>query len=172
MEPQRSLHLLTHWYLLHPQLDQELHLCEKSAVFYLDRLLTVAVNDIDQTIRSMVAVPSQRSGLVLASHVPRDGTRVLASLKPTVGTFARLRIDHLDYLAYCSFCLASFQRFTRLLDLRAVIRFFFLASCRSALSPAVGPLCPAVVALLPAVAYVHHPSLIDLRPAPAPGRSL
>ena len=49
-------------------------------------LLTVAVNDVDRSICSMVAVPSQRSGLVLASHVPHDGTRVLASLKPTVGT--------------------------------------------------------------------------------------
>ena len=50
------------------------------------RLLTVAVNDVDQTICSMVEMPSQRLGLVLASHVPHDGTRVLASLKPTVGT--------------------------------------------------------------------------------------
>ena len=71
------------------------------------RLLTVAVNDVDQTICSMFVIPSHRSGLVLASHVPHDGTRVLASLKPTVGdsdhSFARLRLDHLDYLEYCSF---------------------------------------------------------------------
>ena len=32
---------LTHWYLLHPPLDQELHLCENSTVFFLDRLSTL-----------------------------------------------------------------------------------------------------------------------------------
>ena len=101
-------------------------------------------------------MPSQRSGLVLASHVPNDGTRVLASKKPTVGTVITTspdwRIDHLDCLAYCTFCLASFQH------LRVVMRFFFLTSCRSALSPAVGPLCPAVVALSPAVGPLFMPA--------------
>ena len=88
--------------------------------------------------------------------------------------FPRLRIDHLDYLEYCSCftrvasvssydaacsCSASFQRFTRLLDLRSVMRCSFLTSCKSNLSPAVGPLCPAVVALLPAVGPLFMPAV-------------
>ena len=61
--------------------------CENSTVFLPRSTLdSWAVNGADQTICSMVVVPSQRSGLVLAFHVPHDGTRVLASLKPTVGT--------------------------------------------------------------------------------------
>ena len=124
---------------------------------------------MNQTIRSIVAMPSQRSGLVLASHVPHDGSRVLASLKPTVGTvittspacesttciilstaassqdWRRSRVTMLLALAR-----TSFQRF---------MRFFFLSSCRSApltrcgsalsrcgsLEPAVRPLFMPVV---------------------------
>ena len=163
-------------------LDQELHLWKLNSL--LPRS-TLDVNDVDQTIRSMVAMPSQRSGHVLASHVPHDGTRVLASLKTTVGTdhnFTRLRIDHLDYVEYCSFftrfasvssydavcsCSASFQLFTRLLHLRSVMRFLlsFLACCWLCSFLACCWLCSLLVA------YVHHPSLVDLGPAPAPGLS-
>ena len=149
------------------------------------RLLTVPVNDVDKTIRSMVAMPSRRPGLDLASHVPHDGTRVHASLKPTVGTVITtspdLRIDHLDYLEYRSFftrfasvssydvacsCSASFQLLTRLLDLRSVMRFFlsFPPAVGCALfSPTVG-----YALFLWLTSTIH---LVDLRPAPAPGRS-
>ena len=115
------------------------------------RLLTVPVNDVDKTIRYMVAMPSRRPGLDLASHVPHDGTQVLASLKPTVGTVITtspdLRFDHLDFLEYRSFFTrvpsvsrygaacsrsASFQLLTRLLDMRSVMRFFL------SFPPAVG----------------------------------
>ena len=84
--------------------------------------------------------------------------------------FARLRIDHLDYLGYCSFftrfasvssydaacsCSASFQLFTRLLDLRLVMRLLLV--------PFRLPL--AMVFFSPAVGYA-----LSRRLAPAPGR--
>ena len=69
-------------------------------------------------------------------------------------SFARLRIDHLDYLGCCSF----FTRFASVSSYDAACSWLcsFLACCW---------LCSFLVA------HVHHPSLVDLRPVPAPGRS-
>ena len=150
------------------------------------RLFTVNVNDVDQTGRSMVAMLSQRSGLFLASHVPHDGTRVLASLKPTVGTVITISPDcksatwmilstaassqdsrrsRVTMLAWS--CLASFELFTRLLDLRSVMRFFSFppAVGYTLFSPAVGH------ALFLWLTSTIHLLSTDLRPAPATGRS-
>ena len=101
--------LLTHWYLLHPPRDQEWHLVntQQSSSSIDSRLLTVAVNDVDRTVRSMVAMPVSEVGS--RPRLPRP-TRWNASscIIETDGrdcdhNFARLRIDHLEYLEYCSF---------------------------------------------------------------------
>ena len=156
-------------------------------------LLTVAANDVDQTICSTVAMPSQRSGLVLSRPTRWNASSCIIETdgRGCGHNFARLRIEHLDYLEYCSFftrfasvssydaacsCSASFQRFTRLLDLRSVMRFFFLTSCRSAFAPAGSApsrcgcsltscrsalhACCWLCSFL--AAYVRHPSLVDL----------
>ena len=60
-----------------------------STVFFLDRRQRRQRRRSDHSFHGRNAVSevgSHWSGLVLASHVPHDGTRVLASLKPTIGT--------------------------------------------------------------------------------------
>ena len=170
--------------------------CENSAVFFLDRLSTLDCcyqrRRSDHSFHCRL-IPSQTLGLVLASHVPHDGTRVLASLKPTVGTVITTSPDcesttwivlssaassqdsrwsRVTMLLALARRLSSFC--TRLLDLRSVMRFFSFTSCRSALHACCW-LCSFLACCWLCsflVAYVHHPSLVDLRPAPAPVRSL
>ena len=123
------LHLLTHWYMLHPPLDQD------SLLSSIDsRLLTVA----EVGSRPRPPRPTRRN--VSSCIIETDG-------RDRGHNFGRLRIEHLDCLGYCSFftrfalvssydaawsCSASFQIFTRLLDLRSLMRFFL------SFPPAVG----------------------------------
>ena len=155
--------------------------CGNSTVFFLDRLPTVAVDDVDQIVCSMVIVTSQMSGLVLASHVPHDGIRVLVlhcliteivdgrDCGPTTSPGLRIGYPGFSWvlqllhkirvgleLRCCLLLLGVFLASHQLLDLRLAMRFFL------SFLPAVG-----YVLFLPAVGYVHHPSFPT---SAAPGR--
>ena len=133
------LHLMTHTYLLHPPLDQN------STVFFLDRLSTFDCccqrrrSDHAFHGRNAVSEVGSRPRHPRPTRWNASSCIIEADDRDCDHNFVRLQIGHLDNLEYCSFftrfalvssyyaacsCSASFQLFTRLLDLRSAMRFF------------------------------------------------